>query len=152
MKKQNKFTPCLFTWEAFSFSVTGTCSTTRGFPSSLHRAARYILGLPRVALEARNSLFLADNALATGLKSRSGTVRKAAILDRSLQGPVSRLGTARCGLGHAAVTHPLHTHYTPHVDDSLYVKWLRKRRQQCFECLNYDDGNPPNLRGETGHR
>lgn len=74
------------TWEAFNFSIAGTCSTTRGFPSSLHRAARYILGLPRVALQARNSLFPADNALATGLKSRSGTVRKAAILDRFATG------------------------------------------------------------------
>lgn len=104
------------TWEAFNFSIAGTCSITRGFPSSLHRAARYILGLPRVALEVRNSLFLADNALATGLKSRSGTVRKAAILDRFATG--SSLSQV------LAEDSPLWP--GPRGNDSIYVRqWLR---------------------------
>lgn len=114
------------TWEAFNFSIAGTCSTTRGFPSSLHRAARYILGLPRVALEVRNSLFLADNALATGLKSRSGTVRKAAILDRFATGSsLSQVLTEDSPWwpgprgNFTPITNPL-------VDDSIYVRqWLR---------------------------
>ena len=69
------------TWEALSFSAAGTCSTTRGLPSSLHKAARYILGLPKVGFTEIISAFLDDMLRATGLKSLSGTVRKDAILN-----------------------------------------------------------------------
>ena len=56
----------------------------------------------------------------------------------SLRSPVSRrflLRTAHCGLGHAAITHPLHAHQL-----KVFMQVLANRKQ-CFECLNYDDGN-----------
>ena len=86
LKTAQQIYQSLQTWEALSFSVAGTCSTTRGFPNSLHRAARYILGAPKVDFGERISLFLADKERATGLKRRSGTVRNAAMLDRTLMG------------------------------------------------------------------
>lgn len=71
----------IYTWEASSFSVAGTSSTTKGFPSSLHIAARYIRGLKASEKGERKSTFFACTDRPKGRKSLSGTVRKAAMLD-----------------------------------------------------------------------
>jgi len=62
------------TCEALSFSVAGTSSTSSAFPSFLHSAARYLLGLLIKELGTKNSLLLAEIVRAKGRKSLSGTV------------------------------------------------------------------------------
>ena len=61
--------------------MAGTSSTTKGFPSSLHIAARYIRGLKASEKGERKSTFFACTDRPKGRKSLSGTVRKAAMFE-----------------------------------------------------------------------
>lgn len=103
----------LYTWEASSFSVAGTSSTTKGFPSSLHIAARYIRGLTACEWGERKSTFLACTDRPKGRKSLSGTVRKAAMFEFITK--YARVGWQGKGQG-----------------SSLFYNHLRSQSLSCF--------------------
>ena len=76
----------IHTWLDFSFSTAGTSSMIKGLPRSLHTAARYIRFPFGCVLGVSVCLPCAETARTKGRNSRSGGVRRAAILNVLLRG------------------------------------------------------------------